>query len=265
MTFNSIGNGGEGARERVPHEADDLVEGYTLIAKEVGINPKVVYHPCGEYDVSPSNSKVFPGARVVYVDANEDAMQTLREAGYEAHVEDANTYDPEASVDLVILLNPQIKPDGPVSHLAPGGYVIANNYHKTALELKDNPNFAFVGVARRSGSHFSYDASDLEDYWKPVETEEELKQLPLYDIYAGDIERLKPDIAEDAVGEFDAAQGVFAKHMVLQNLVRDGKVSGTWKKHSGAYMRDGDMSYILSGFPSKKGSVDDLYVFRKRS
>lgn len=260
---DGIGNGSKNAGEREPRVHEEIMRGYALIKEKLNINPKVIYHPCGADDVTPS--RAFPNARVIYADRDSNEMHKLKHAGYEAYVADANTFDPVA-VDLVIVLNPSIEPDGPVSHLKTGGYVIANDYHQTARALKQNPAFELVGIATsgKEGRYSKYDTTALEDYWKEVETEEEFKRSPLYDIYKGNIEQSLPDLTPDGKAEIDAVEGVLKKHAVLQKLIRENKVAGTWSEFEGNYMQARGGRFVWGGFPAKKGSVDDLYVFRKK-
>lgn len=47
----SIGNHEQSLSEVKAH--DDLISIYTLFKERFNFNPKVVYHPCGAYDISP--------------------------------------------------------------------------------------------------------------------------------------------------------------------------------------------------------------------
>lgn len=47
--------------------------------------------------------------------------------------------------DLIILFNPHVKDlDVLAKPLKVGGYIICNNYHETADDLRRNPNFQFI-------------------------------------------------------------------------------------------------------------------------
>src|ERR1035437_2277782 len=133
-------------REELKAEArPDLVAKYQLFDKMVNPSKSVVYHPCGSDDVSPSVA--FPNSRVIYVEQDEQAVVALQKGGFEAHHASALEYDP-SDVDILIMLNPQISPTIPASHVKESGYVVCNDYHATATALRTNPDLQLRGLIR---------------------------------------------------------------------------------------------------------------------
>src|SRR5262249_38291120 len=134
------------AFEAVAHP--DLVAKYQAFQDTLRPATDVVYYPCSGNDCSPSAA--FPDSRVVYAEyGDQSAMQNvaaLQAAGAEAHYADARTFDP-GPTDVVILLNPTIKPDGPMASLKAGGYAVVNDYHGSATNLhRRTDDFALVGI-----------------------------------------------------------------------------------------------------------------------
>jgi hypothetical protein len=151
----------------------DLVEKYSVFRDRIHPKADVIYHPCSANDVSPS--AVFPDSHVIYADLAEGAMEALAEAGYDAHTADVREFDP-GKVDILFLLNPAVSPEVPSSHVAEGGFVVANDYHRTADWLHASGDYELKAIIKKEQGGIVFDDVNPEDYWKEVETEDEFRQ-----------------------------------------------------------------------------------------
>lgn len=141
----------------------DWVNRYKLFRRATGAKCDVVYHPCCETDVSAS--RAFPESKILYVDIEKKAIEALQKAGCDARHVSALEFDP-GEVDVLIMMNPMIYPEIPAQYVASGGYVLCNDYHKTARKMKENSDFQFVGIIwedERKGLIF--DTEQLDDCW----------------------------------------------------------------------------------------------------
>jgi hypothetical protein len=131
-------------------EANPLVAKQLAFFKEL-FRPvaDLVYYPCCEADISPS--EVFKDSSILYVDINEQATKALAEKGYQAYACDVFDFIP-GQVDILILLNPVIRPDSPAHFVKKGGYILCNNYHATASNLSKNPEYELKGVVVEQNS-----------------------------------------------------------------------------------------------------------------
>lgn len=151
-----------------------LIAQYSAFREKFHPKDDVVYYPCMANDTTPSLA--FPDSRVIYVDLDKDYVEGLKKAGFEAHTASALEFDP-GQVDILIMLNPQISPDIPASHVVENGFVLCNNWHNTAFKLHKNTDFKISAVlSSDSNKQPEVDTDNLDDYWKRVENEEELKE-----------------------------------------------------------------------------------------
>ena len=155
--------------QAIPHK--DLVAKYPLFKDSVGFQRGTIYHPCGANDISPSVA--FPGSRVIYADIEDGFMRVVRQAGYEAYAVDVLTFHP-GPVDVLILLNPQIKPNIPASFVKENGYVLCNDYHNTATILRQN-GYKPLAIIRMTKKGLLYDTENPGEYWTEIETDEEFQ------------------------------------------------------------------------------------------
>ncbi len=135
-------------------------------------NPEVVYYPGCSSDAAPSQA--FPESRVIYVDLTESDIRSLKAKGYEAYCANAHEFVPDASPDVLILLNTGVNPEIASRSLEVGGYVLCNNYYDTADKMHELSLFHFLGVIHSVGDLTWFDAESLDKFWQEVETEEEL-------------------------------------------------------------------------------------------
>lgn len=238
----------EGERSVETREFPTRVGAYKLFSESfLDQTPEVVYYPCSESDKSPSAA--FPDSKVIYADINHSAVEALQREGEDARVADAEEFDP-GKVDVLLMLNPGISPDVPASHVVEGGHVLANNYHGTARELYDNPNYELRGVI--SGDEEPVlDTDHLEDYFTKVSTNEEFKQTPFYHFAQNQVKKVAPQ-TEDVLTEY--------KRII--EMARDQNPEKTGPL---ILSHEGEQLIIPTELPSKKGNVDDFYVFQKKA
>lgn len=234
----------------------DLVESYKVFSQEINPQTGIIYHPCNAFDVSPSSA--FPNSRVVYADIDETAVRTLRAGGFEAHNVSALEFDP-GLVDVLIMINPQIPPAVPASYLKEGGYAIANDYHYTATQLRENQDFELRGIIRRTKDKGLFlDTQNPDDYWKEIETEEEFKNAPF---------------SWGAENYDGAARIVKALTGKQDNILEEYKKLIAMAKEKSRKEREeffvipyeGRQLVLQTKLPSKKGVIDDLFVFERVS
>ncbi len=157
-----------------PETSPLLVKMLTFIKPKLG-EVKSIYYPCSGSDISVT--QVFPDAKVLFVDNNKAIVEALKKADFQAREEDATKFKPDTSSDLVLLENPQIGPEKMVEAVKEEGFVACNNWSLTADHMYKNPDFKIVGVVNAGDNdELTYDEKDLDDYFKPVETEDEFKK-----------------------------------------------------------------------------------------
>ena len=218
-----------------PKYYDDLIALY-LAFRDTVFNPSSVLHPACYDDASPS--KVF--AQVTYVDIETEIMKMFRQHGLDAYGQDIREYKPKVEHDLAILLNPQMPAAWASQHIRSGGYILANDYHKTARGMYEQPKaFELVGTLdfvepdRRKGDMCVRYSQNLEGLYVPVQDFDELKNL-------------RPEAYDFII----RAHGNMWKIMRLQ---------GTSEEN---YLREQEIGGDPVVLPSKR--VADRYIFRKR-
>jgi len=261
---------GQEVRELPPHQEQLLITAYNTFQEHFKPDVRVVYHPCGSNDTSPSVS--FPHSRVVYVDISDAATKGLRAAGFEAHTASALEFDP-GPVDVLIMLNPQISAAIPASHVVSGGYVLCNDYHGNATELKSNPDFSLVGVLQRSGNMRVVDTDALDDYWKEIETDVEFRAAPFSwgAVYYDSAKKVVEKITGQSGNVLEEYKKIVALAREQHNKWKEELM--TANPNAKELTLDGELyrlqyggheHFIDNRIPRKKGTVDDIFVFRKR-
>jgi len=252
-----------------PEESSRLVVGYTLFKEEFQPKLDSIYYPSCGFDASAT--KAFPESRIMYVDIDKNIVRALKKHGLDARCANAEELDLEAPVDAVILQNQSIQVDKPVSNLRKGGFVLCNDYHSAATELRKNDNFSLVAMVRADTSSrtLTVERENLDDYWKYVETDEEFKLAPFswggaidYD-QAREIVRAVRGVETDILANY-----VEIRNEALAELLTE---QATIKEETGTDLDLGDIplikaddgDYILPSLPRKKGTVDDLFVYQK--
>jgi hypothetical protein len=233
----------------------------------------VVYHPCGANDVSPSVA--FPDSRVVYVDIDKKSVEALKTGRFEAYAASALDFDP-GEVDVLIMLNPQIPPDIPASHVVENGFVLSNDYHGTASALHRNDQYQIRAMVRVSKSgELILDTENLEDYWKEIDTEEEFKNAP-FDWVAANYQ-MAAAVVEAVTGKKENILVEYKKIIAAAREEQRQKNAQMLKKNPemADFIGDADQEDVLmlnhegrqfvlaTTLPRKKGTVDDIFVFQK--
>lgn len=252
----------------------DLVAKYSLFREKLKPKADVVYHPCGANDVSPSVA--FPDSRVVYVDIDEKSVEALKTGGFEAHTASALEFDP-GEVDVLIMLNPQIPPDVPASHVVENGFVLSNDYHQTASVLHRNDQYQIRATIRVSkGGELILDTENLEDYWKEIDTEEEFQNAP-FD-YGAASYQMAVSVVEAVTGKRENVLTEYKKiiatarekhRQVIAQMLQEhpewAEFSDVLNKEEDAlmYNHEGKQFVLQTTLPRKKGTVDDIFVFQK--
>ena len=116
-------------------------------------NPPQIFYPCCGFDASPS---VF-FKDCIYIDKDQRPINALRKEGLSAYQANALAYDPQRRIDLLILFNPQLGRDETldlVKRIGPQ-FILCNNYHKTADNLRGDANFKLLGRIEKLYEVFS--------------------------------------------------------------------------------------------------------------
>ena len=134
---------------------------------------KTVYYPCCFKD--RQFEKLFKDANITYLDQNPDSFTQPIDPKNKTVIGDAHTYICEPPVDLVILLNPEIIPNTLSDCVGMFGYVLTNDYHKTARTLLQNSTFTLIGCEDLEKGWLS--GEDAKRGITPVSSDEEWKTL----------------------------------------------------------------------------------------
>lgn len=251
----------------------DLVAKYSLFREKFKPKADIIYHPCGANDVSPSVA--FPDSRVIYVDIDEQSVEALKKRGIEAHAASALEYNP-GDVDVLIMLNPQISPDIPSSHVVENGFVLCNDYHGTASSLHRNEQYQLRAMVRTSqGRELTLDTENLEDYWKEIDTEEEFRNAP-FDWGAANYV-MAVSVVEAVTGKRNNILTEYKKIIAMEKEKQRQEDAKTLQEHPelAEFMGDpeeediimfnhnGKQFVLATTLPRKKGTVDDIFVFQK--
>ena len=122
-----------------------------------------IYYPGSNKDFSPSKTKGFQGKRIIYVDMDTKAIETLQGMGFDAHVSDAEAFDP-GKVDLLLLFN--FYADKPLEHVVKNGYVICNQHwqEQAFTKILKKNDFEFVGALVETNGIVRLDRENLQNY-----------------------------------------------------------------------------------------------------
>ncbi len=247
IEYAEWGPSDEEKKEFKPEVSDSLVESYNLFQERLSPKCGVVYYPSCHLDSSPSVA--FEKSRVIYVDIDEDPIDILKDNGYEAHVADAKKFRPDQPVDVLILLNPGGTGVAPVEFLADQGHVLCNDYHNTATNLVEREDLELVGIIREDDDKKKiFDNENLEQYWEEVSNDDELRATSLYKFV---IQALEDEFEKDKVEEIIEKGEVVIEYNKLLESARSISDKGGFPP-------------VLFSLPSKKGHMDDLFVFQKK-
>ncbi len=207
----------------------ELEQAYKLFRTQAH-NPLCVLYPCCATDATPSNA--FDN--VTYVDLDKESINTLQQAGYNAHLKDIRDYQPKQQHDLLILLNPSIPSAWATPYLQRDGYIIANNWHNTATSLNHLPKqFKLWGTLNYHKSPSIN--TDLTNLFHPVKDEQELQHY-------------RPD-------HYDFLKNVIANFANQSFILASKNDSFTQQLQAFCKTMNQEM-------PSRR--VADLYIFKKK-
>jgi hypothetical protein len=223
-----------GNKEILPVESKDEMADLNAFQNEFKPKSDLVYYPCCGSDVSPA--KVFDG-RVIFLDNDQKNIDALNKAGYEAVCADANNYEP-GNVDILVVYNPQMRPEPFLKYVSENGYMVCNNWHGTADFMSRRDEFEFMGAVSQDGK---VDRENLNDYWQKVETDEELFEAD------PSIEQQIQDIVTRLTGQSEN---------ILQNY------RSILAENPTGMVPNGESPIILWGIPVKKQS--GTYIFRRK-
>lgn len=120
-----------------------------------------IYYPGSNIDISPSRTASFQGSRIIYVDTDEKAIQTLQKEGCEAYAEDAENFNP-GGVNLLLLLN--FYDEQPLKYVVKNGYVICNDHWTGTLrKMLEQSDFKLVGIFTDGNQELRTDPETLRE------------------------------------------------------------------------------------------------------
>lgn len=259
-------------REAQPNP--ELVVQLSLFKEKLNPKAEIIYYPCCASDISPS--KAFPESKVIYADIDDKSIEALRKKGCEANNASALEFDP-GEVDILIIMNPVISPEVPASYVKEGGFVLSNDYHRSASYLNQQEEYELKArIGKKSEKEFEFDTEDLEDYWKEVENDEEFKNA-LFNFdsinYKGAaliVEKITGK-TQDVLSEYKkivemAREQECKKYteIINENPEMEKYFPNPDQKSSFMLNYEGNQFVIIADLPRKKGTVDDLFVFQKR-
>lgn len=257
---------------------DYRVEAYKVFQNRLNPKSDVVYYPsCGPDD---SPSRAFPNSRIIYVDIEENYINSMKREGLEAYCQSALDFQPDRDPDILITISPAISVTKLVKHVALGGYVLTNNRHGSADEVHEDADFQAVGVIRKDVSGKPIlDTENPEDHWKEVETDDEFKSAPYRPFHATYEEAA--EIVKKITGK---DTDILAEYKKLLELARKETAEKEKAEHARLKEKFPDLEgyspslsrYVLLNLthegqtfelppyiPRKKGGIRDIYVFKR--
>lgn len=219
---------------------DEFIQGIGLFITQFKPKVDVIYYPGSNAHIGPSKVRGFESSRIIYLDQIEGAVEALQKAGYEAHVGDAEEFDP-GQVDIAILMN--FYAQKPVEAIVQGGYVICNAWGGGVRHMNQNKDFELVGLTRwGKDQKILLDTEDVNDCFEDVKTEAEWKEKSPYSY----------ELTVKAVDDFGITGNLFEAHRKLEEEGR--KVMGM-----AGFTPDGR---VLASIPKKKEA--DMFFYRRK-
>lgn len=266
----------EGKKTQVKLEStESLVQSFNLFKEYFNPKSDIIYYPCSGSDISISKS--FPGSKIIFLDQMDVVVDALKREGFEAIEGSAQDFKLETKADILLFYNPQIPPsEVMLANLSQKGYLLCNDYHQTASLIKKRQDFEFKGVIRKNKEGLIVDTENLEDYWREIDTDEEFKNAPLnwgsvnYGYAKKAVEKMTGK-TENVIGEYKNLIKQ-AKEMVKKQNTKflaenpNFPIAMIQDENSNPLMwndENGEQHFIVTGFPKKKGTVDDTFVFQK--
>ena len=120
-----------------------------------------IYYPGSNTDISPSETTSFKGSRVIYVDTDEKAIQTLKGKQYEAYLGNAENFNP-GEVNLLLLLN--FYDEKPLKYVVEKGYIMCNDHWTGTLrKILGKNDFELAGVFTDENQELKVDEKTLRE------------------------------------------------------------------------------------------------------
>ncbi len=253
-------------QEHTPQINEELVESFNTFKEYFHPKSDVVYYPSCGIDVSIAHA--FPESKIIFVDTDDDVIRSLKKAGYEARQVSSQEFIPETPVDILLLLNPATSPNKPIEVVIENGYVLCNDYHATASELRSHEELKLVAMVRKNDEGKLFIDTEPEGYWEEIDTDEEFQNAP-FSWGAADYDEAKIILEQ---------LGLPTNNVVVEykKLIEQTKEENSKRRQKGN--EDDNLSDLLmivdeknpgqpiildDRLPSKKGTVDDLFVYQK--
>ncbi len=238
-----------------------LIESFNLFQLEIPGNYENIYVPCCATDISPSIS--FSGSRVIYVDTDKKAINSILKNGGEAYCGNAITFkipgDKEA--DVVVIFNPQIGGYQLTRNLKKDGYLLCNDYHGTATEFFSKiGEFELIGIIYNTDNGIILDKANPQEYWEEVDTDEDWKKFKFS--WGGDIETYNngKEFVERVLGR--PSNNIIGDYKMIRNDI-DKYMPIIIEKDIGDNYGGATIYYEPKNLPKKKGKCDDTFIFKK--
>ena len=175
------------------------------------------------------------------------------------------------------MLNPQISPGVPSSYVRENGFVLTNDYHRTATILHQNEQYQLCAVitVAKSGE-LVFDTENLEDCWKEIDTEEEFRNAPFswgtaHYSNAAEVVEAVTGKKENVLVEYKkiiARAKEEQRQKNTQILQERPKIADFIHDPNDEYFvifnHKGREFVLSTRLPKKKGTVDDIFVFQKK-
>ena len=236
-----------------------LVKKYSLFKEKLKPKSDIIYYPCPGEDISPSVA--FPNSKIIYVDTLKNITERMKEKGLNAYNDSALKFNP-GNVDILIMINPMISPDIPSSHLANEGYILCNNYHGTASNLKENKDYNLKAIILSSkNKEVVFDDGNLGDCWKEIDTEEEFKNSPIDFGTANYFMALRT--VKEVTGKEENVLEEYKKIIEMAKKQKNNSDLDSYEQENLFFNHNGKQLLVSTTLPKKKGTVDDIFVFQK--
>ncbi len=280
----------------------DLVAKYSLFNNTVHPKSDVVYHPCGADDISPS--PVFPKSRVVYADIDENSMAAVRRAGLEGHTASALEFDPGDVDILIMLnpaISPDFPSSRVVEG---GYALVNDYHGTATELRQNSKYDLTAIIRKNADQSLVFDTQQLDDYWKEIESDEEFRNAPfnwgavnyeqavsVVEAFTGRRENVlveyKKIIEKAKADRKKAIEGELAEYRAHPITKADmaafgdseGEIDTSEEMTEEQYREllgnpdeedafivnhDGRPFVLEANLPKKKGTVDDIFVFKKK-
>ncbi len=235
--------------------------------KALNFQGGIVYYPLCSDDTSPSQA--FPNSMVVYADTDIRAVKKLQESGHAAYGYDATKFKLRNPADILILLRAEIDLSTPLSQVKEGGYVICHDWKGNATELRGKRDFDFVALIHPGkNGEYVYDTSDLEDCWKEMDDDEDLRAFSRSGLTNWKLRADYWDVVSTVRWITGKRENYLEEYKKILEGARERTIEGLEIiDDSSPWMEiewKGESHTLFIDFPHKKGIIDDFYVFRKK-